>query len=95
MNWPPMLMHVKVKNKDVNFGIWIPLVLIFLVALAVVIALLPLILLAAIIMLIIGFGGYAMMPFLAIWGIFTTCFALKGLRVNVQGPAERVIVSVI
>ena len=54
MNWPPMLMHIKVKNEENDFGIWIPFILIMLVALAVIIALSPLIILAFIIMLMVG-----------------------------------------
>lgn len=95
MNWPPMLMHVKVKNHETNFGIWIPFILILLIGFAVVVALLPLILLAVIILLMVGLERYAR---LTLWGVITAFIAawsLKGLEVNVQSENETVIVSVI
>lgn len=95
MNWPPMLMHIKVKNHDTDFGIWIPFILVLLIAFAVVIVLLPLIVLAVIILLMVGLERYAR---LTVWGIitgFVAAWSLKGLEVNVQSPGEHVIVSVI
>ena len=95
MNWPPMLMHVKVKNKDTDFGIWIPLVLIALIAFAVLIALSPLIILAFIIMLMLGGERWVRLTLLGLWTIIVSSWALKGLEVNVQNSKDIVIVSVI
>jgi hypothetical protein len=88
-------MHVKVKNKDTNFGIWIPLILILLVALAVVIALMPLIILGMIILLMVGMERYARLALMGLWGIFVAVWAMKGLEVNVKNYTDHVIVSVI
>jgi hypothetical protein len=41
MNWPPMLIHIKVRNPKTNFGCWFPLFLLFPFVLAVLIILLP------------------------------------------------------
>ncbi len=95
MNWPPMLMHVKVKNEDTDFGIWIPFILLLLIAFVIVIALSPLILLALIILLMVGLERYAR---LTLWGIitaFVAAWSLKGLEVNVKTARETVIISVI
>jgi hypothetical protein len=95
MNWPPMLMHIKVKNKDTDFGIWIPFILLLLIAFAVVIALSPFIILAVIIMFMVGAERWAR---LTVWGIamaFVSAWSLKGLEVNVQNSRDIVIVSVI
>ena len=84
MNWPPMLMHIKVKNKETDFGVWIPFILLLIIAFAVVIAL-----------LIVGLEKYAR---LTLWGIitaFVAAWSLKGLEVNVQNAHDHVIVSVI
>jgi len=95
MNWPPMLMHVKVKNKDTDFGIWIPLILLLLIAAAVVIALSPLIILALIIMLMVGMERWARFTVLSLWTAFVSVWAMRGLEVNVQNSKDIVIVSVI
>jgi hypothetical protein len=94
MNWPPMLMHVKIKNKNTDFGIWIPLVLIALIAFAVLIALSPLIILAFIIMLMVGAERWVRLTLLGLWAIIVSSWALKGLEVNVQNSKDTVIVSV-
>ena len=95
MSWPPMLMHLKIKNDRTDFGIWIPLVLVALIALAVVIALLPLILLAVIILLMVGLERYARLTLWSIITAFVAGWAMKGLEVNVQNSHDHVIVSVI
>ena len=94
MNWPPMLMHVKVKNKDTDFGIWIPLVLIALIAFAVLIALSPFIILAFIIMLMAGAERWVRLTLWGLWTLIVSSWALKGLEVNVQNSKDTVIVSV-
>ena len=95
MNWPPMLMHIKVKNKDTDFGIWIPFILLLLIALAVVIALSPLIVLALIIMLMVGLERYARLTLWGIWTAFVAAWSLKGLTVDVENTRERVLITVV
>ena len=94
MNWPPMLMHVRIKNKDTDFGIWIPLVLIAIIVFAVLIALSPFIILAFIIMLMCGAERWVRLTVLGLWTIIVSSWALKGLEVNVQHLNDLVIVSV-
>jgi hypothetical protein len=94
MNWPPMLMHVKIKNQKTDFGIWIPLVLLFLIALAVVIVLSPLIILALIIMLMVGGERWARLTVLSIWAAFVSVWAMRGLKVDVQNRDGVVDISV-
>ena len=94
MNWPPMLMHVEVKNKDTNFNIWIPIILLLFVVLVVVIVLLPLILLALLILLMVGMGRWAEFMVLSIWTAFASLWAMRGLEVNVENSRDHVIVSV-
>jgi hypothetical protein len=95
MNWPPMLMHVKVKNSKTDFGIWVPLILVLLVALAVVIALSPFIILGYIIMLMVGAERWARLAVYGLWTMFVSVWSMKGLEVNVQNSREHFIVSVI
>jgi hypothetical protein len=95
MNWPPMLMHLKIKNDNTDFGIWIPLVLIALIALAVIIALLPFIILAFIIMLMVGAERWVRYSVISLWLICVSLWSMKGLEVNVKNAHDHVIVSVI
>ena len=95
MNRPPMLMHVKIKNKDTDFGIWIPIILLFLIALAVLIVLSPLILLALIIMLMVGWERWARLTVLSIWAAFVSVWAMRGLKVDVQNRNEVVYISIV
>jgi hypothetical protein len=87
-----MLIHIRVKSKDTNFGCWLPLFLLFPIILAVLIILSPLILIALFVIWISGRGN---------WGLFTlkTAFiafwSLRGLKVDVQGKNEIVQISVI
>jgi hypothetical protein len=92
MSWPPMLMHIKVKNKDANFSIWLPLFLLLPVVFVILLALSPLILIAIIILWETGWGK------MAIFGLkaaFVALWYLRGLKVDVQGPKECVSISVI
>jgi hypothetical protein len=89
-----MLMHVKIKNQKTDFGIWIPLVLLFLIALAVVIVLSPLIILALIIMLMVGGERWARLTVLSIWAAFVSVWAMRGLKVDVQNRDGVVDISV-
>ena len=95
MNWPPMLMHIKVKNHDSDFGIWIPFILVLLIALAVVIALSPFIILALIIMLMVGAERYARLTVFGIVTAFVAAWSLKGLQVDVENARDRFLISVI
>ncbi len=92
MNWPPTLIHIKVKNKNTSFSLWLPLFLLLPVLFLILLALSPLILIAIIVlwetrwrrMAIFSLG----VAFLALWH-------LRGLKVDVQGPKESVYISVI
>ncbi len=95
MNWPPMLMHVKVKNERTDFGLWLPLFLLFPLALVVLLILSPLILVGILVMLALGQGRWVEFGFRCLWAAITSSWALRGLRVDVQGHHETVQVTVI
>ena len=92
MNRPPLLMHVKFQNEDRKFGLWLPLFLLIPLALVVLIILSPLILIAVIILWPSGWGKLAL---LALWAAFVSFCSLRGLKVDIQGPKERVYISVV
>ncbi len=92
MNWPPMLMHVKIKNPQHQFGFWVPLFLIVLFVFIILLALLPLVLLAILLAWPTGWGRWMV-------GAFKTGYAmlcsLRGTKVDIQKPKETVFISVV
>jgi hypothetical protein len=95
MNWPPMLMHVKVKNEKANFGIWLPLFLLFPLALVVLLVLSPLILIGILVLLALGQGRWVAWGFRCLWVAIVSSWALRGLQVDVQGRKGTVQMSII
>jgi hypothetical protein len=92
MNRPPMLMHVKIHGKDANFGIWLPLFLLIPLALVILIVLSPLILIALLILWPSGWGRFAWQSFKV---ACASLWAMRGLKVDVQGRDGVVDISVI
>ena len=92
MNWPPMLMHVKIKNQKTRFGLWLPLFLLMPLALVVLIILSPLILIGILVLWPSGWGRWALMSLKV---AIVSFWSMKGLKVDVQGRNEVVYISVI
>jgi hypothetical protein len=91
MNRPPLIMHIKIKNKDTKFGLWLPLFLIFPIIAILIIALAPLALLAALIVLPLGYARTV----LCAPALFSVFCAMRGLEVDiVNNDEERVLVIV-
>jgi hypothetical protein len=92
MTWPPMLMHVRIENEEHDFGIWLPLFLFFLIILAILLVLSPLIFIAVLVLWPSGWGEWAMRT---LWVAIVAVCSMRGLEVEVQGRNEYVHVSVI
>jgi len=92
MNWPPMLVHIRVKNKNCNFGLWFPLCLVLLVGLIFFIAFLPLILLVILIAWPTGWGRWMVE---AIKTGYNMLCAARGTKVDIQGRNEIVDISLV
>jgi hypothetical protein len=95
MNRPPMLMHIKVHNRDDNFGIWLPLFLLFPLALVVLLILSPLILIALLVIWCCGWGNWLRYAGNAIAAAFNSLCAMRGLNVDIQNRQGYVNISVI
>ncbi len=95
MNRPPMLMHVKVKNEKSDFGLWLPLFLLLPLALVVLLVLSPLILIAVLILSACGYGRWAWWGLRCLKAAVISSWALRGLKVDVQGRRENVYISVV
>jgi hypothetical protein len=92
MNWPPMLVHIKVENKHHWFSFWVPLFLMYPVILAIFLVLTPLLLLALIVLVCMGWQKLVLMamkaPLVAFWN-------LRGFKVDIKGRNEVVFISVV
>ena len=92
MSWPPMLMRIKIRSEKTNFGIWLPLFLLFPVALVFFLVLSPLILIG---ILVTWPSGWGKLAWHALITAFVACWSLRGFKVDVQGPRECVQISII
>ena len=92
MNRPPLLMHLRIRNPEHKFGLWLPLFLIIPVALVVFIILSPFILVAVVIFWDRGWGKTALLAPWAAWRVFC---ATRGLKVDVENRRETVQVAFI
>jgi hypothetical protein len=79
MNRPPLIMRIRVRNNNTKFGFWIPLFLIFPIVAVLVIALAPLALLAALIVLPFGYARTV----LCAPALFSVFCAMRGLEVDI------------
>jgi hypothetical protein len=91
MTWPPMLMHVKIKNEEHNFGLWLPIFLLLPLALVVLIILSPIIILG----LILFWDSWGTWTLKVLWAAVVSYWSVRGLEVNVQNGNQHVYVSVI
>ena len=87
MSAPPCLLHIRVHNEEHNFGIWLPLFLTWLILAALVLAFLPIFLILLIIASFDGWGEFVML--IGPW-LYNILCALKGLKVDVDKPSEKV-----
>lgn len=87
MSIPPCLLHVRVLNREHNFGIWLPLFLAWLLLAVLILALLPVFLLLLIVALPFGWGEFVLLLGPRFYNILC---ALKGLKVDVDKPREKV-----
>jgi hypothetical protein len=92
MSWPPMLMHIKVRNHETNFGLWLPLFLLAPLVLVIILILSPLILIALIVFWCLGWGRIA---WFTIRMVFVSLWNLHGLKIDVQNPKETVFISIV
>jgi hypothetical protein len=95
MNRPPMLMHVKVRNEKADFGIWLPLFLLFPLALVILVVLSPLIIIGILVLLMLGQEKWVAWGLRCFWVALVSSWALRGLQVDVHGRKGTVQVTVV
>ena len=79
MNRPPLIMRIRIRNRDTKFGIWLPLFLIFPILAILLIVLAPIALLAALIVLPFGYARTV----LCAPALFSVFCAMRGLEVDI------------
>ena len=96
MNRPPLWMTVRVRDEDKGFKLFIPLPLFLLLPIIFVImlVLLPFILIGVAVTWDMGWG-WGKMAFFGLFRSFHLLWAMRGLRVDVAGPRQKVLVSVV
>ena len=95
MKRPPMWMRIQIYKKDRRIGLWLPLFLLWPLALVVLIILSPLILIAVLVLWVIGWGNWALMAIKALGAAGGCMYAMRGLKVDVQNRYQTVYISVI
>jgi hypothetical protein len=95
MNRPPLLMHLKIRNEKSDFGLWLPLFLLFPLALVVLLVLSPLVLIGVLVLWGCGYGRWAWWGLRCLAAAFVSSWAMRGLKVDVQGRRENVFISIV
>jgi hypothetical protein len=95
MNWPPMLMHLKIKKEKADFELWLPLFLLFPLALVILIILSPLIIIGILVLLMLGQERWVEWGLRCLWVAIVSSWALRGLQVDVQGRKGTVQVTIV
>jgi hypothetical protein len=90
---PPLVMRLKVQQgSGRGVGLWLPVFLLWIVLVAIVLPLLPLLLIADVILALrrskVSLTGI-------LWGVWNVLCAMRGLRVEVKGANRRDEVHVI
>jgi hypothetical protein len=87
MSIPPCLLHLRIHNKEHNFGLWLPLFLAWLILAALALAFLPLFILLLLVALPFGWGEFMLLLGPRFYNILC---ALRGLKVDIDRANERV-----
>lgn len=89
MNYPPLLMRLGIYDRR-RFSLWLPLFLLWPVALALAIVLAPVVLLAALILWPFVWGKLLLMSGPMIFGVLCS---LRGLEVNLNRGSRFMLVA--
>jgi len=92
----PLMLKLNIKRKDQEgqegFDLWLPLFLIWLIALPPILLLTPLLLLAALILWPTGKGRYILFLYLAIFGLI---WHMSGIKIDIQSKKKVVYLNLI
>ena len=90
MNWPPLLMRLRISNRRSHVSLWIPLFLAWPIAMAIAILLAPLMVIAALILWPFGWGKSLLLSGPTICRCLC---ALRGLQVDFKRGEQLFLIS--
>ena len=90
MIWPPSVLRLRIHTSRRHFGLWLPLFLVWPLLLVLGLVLWPLLLIGAIVLWHRGWGKTLLLGGPALFRLFC---ALRGLKVEVKQPSEKVLIS--
>jgi len=88
---PPMILRIKVRNRDTHINLWLPLFLIIPILLILLLPFLPFILLGSLVLLPTRWGKTALY---AVPMVFYVILKLRGLKVDIKQPENEIYFSV-
>jgi hypothetical protein len=89
MNFPPMLMRLKILNPEHHINLWLPLFLVWIFLFLIALALSPLICVLVILLWTSRWGEMLLLLGPALYRMFC---ALNGLEVDIRRPDEIVLI---
>jgi hypothetical protein len=90
VNRPAMLLHVKFPTERGQWGVWLPLFLIYPLLLVVSLIALPFLLLGALVLIPFGMARAAVLVLPYLWNLV---FKTRGLTVDVSQPDRVVLID--
>ena len=91
MIWPPSLLGFRIRGVGRGFGLWLPLFLVWPPFVLAALAMLPLVILLALLLWPIGWGRTLLLT--GPW-FFRMFYALRGLVIDVENGTTRVYIVI-
>jgi|TARA_B100002003_G_C13960599_1_gene465344 hypothetical protein len=91
MSWPPSILRLRIQGRSRGFGLWLPLFIIWPPIVLLAFALSPLVIVLAALLWPTGWGRPMLLSGPSFFRLFCS---LRGFRIDVEGPSERVFISI-
>ena len=90
MNWPPLLIHLRIPTREGYVDLWLPWLLLYPILLLLMLFALPIVLVIAIILLPTGKARPLVMAGPYLWRLL---FAMRGLKLDIQTGSKTMMVN--
>ncbi|MGI2335053.1 MAG: hypothetical protein ACRKGH_00155 [Dehalogenimonas sp.] len=90
MNWPPLLLHLRIPSNSGFVGLWLPWFLLYPVLLGLMLIALPVVIIVALILLPMGKARSLLMAGPYFWRLL---FAMRGLTLDIQNGNRVMLVD--
>lgn len=88
MNWPPMLLHLRIPSGDSFIGLWLPWFLVYPLLLVLMLIALPIVIVLAVILLPTGKSRPLILAGPYVWLLL---FNMRGLKVDIQQGNRKIM----